>query len=151
MRQILTFLLCWLGLGLLPAWGAVPAPQVASWRMVEQAMTLLEHQPAWNTASGLTLTAVTQVAARYDADALYERATAYVATFVDDGGAIAGMEQMAEETVQALCELLEVAYQPKASTTDRLYRVQVGAYAQKENAVAMLNRLKAAGFDAIVV
>ena len=62
-----------------------------------------------------------------------------------------GMEQMAEETVQALCELLEVAYQPKASTTDRLYRVQVGAYAKKENAVAMLNRLKAAGFDAIVM
>ena len=62
-----------------------------------------------------------------------------------------GMEQMAEETVQALCELLEVTYQPKASSTDRLYRVQVGAYAKKENATAMANRLKAAGFDAIVV
>ena len=62
-----------------------------------------------------------------------------------------GMEQMAEETVQALCELLDVPYQPKASSTDRLYRVQVGAYAKKENATAMANRLKAAGFDAIVV
>ena len=62
-----------------------------------------------------------------------------------------GMEQMAEETVQALCELLEVAYQPKVVATDRLYRVQVGAYAKKENATAMVNRLKAAGFDAIVV
>ena len=45
-----------------------------------------------------------------------------------------GMELLAEETVQALCELLEVVYQPKVSPTDRLYRVQVGAYAKKENA-----------------
>ena len=62
-----------------------------------------------------------------------------------------GMEQMAEETVQALCELLDVTYQPKVVAADRLYRVQVGAYAKKENATAMANRLKAAGFDAIVV
>ena len=63
-----------------------------------------------------------------------------------------GMEQMAEETVQALCELLEVPYSPKAATdTPCLYRVQVGAYAKKENATAMVTRLKAAGFDAIVV
>ena len=63
-----------------------------------------------------------------------------------------GMEQMAEETVQALCELLEVVYIPKGvSSATTLYRVQVGAYAQKENAIAMANRLKAAGFDAIVV
>ena len=63
-----------------------------------------------------------------------------------------GMEQMAEETVQALCELLEVTYIPKGvSSATALYRVQVGAYAKKENAVAMANRLKAAGFDAIVV
>lgn len=63
-----------------------------------------------------------------------------------------GMEQMAEETVQALCELLEVTYISKGvSNTTRLYRVQVGAYAKKENAAAMATRLKAAGFDAIVV
>ncbi len=63
-----------------------------------------------------------------------------------------GMEQMAEETVQALCELLGVTYVPKGvSNTTRLYRVQVGAYAQKSNATAMAARLKAAGFDAIIV
>ena len=61
-----------------------------------------------------------------------------------------GMEQMAEETVQALCELLEVAYRPVVRS-DVLYRVQVGAYAKKENAVAMMERLKKAGFEAIVV
>lgn len=57
-----------------------------------------------------------------------------------------GMEQMVEETVQALCELLDVAYTPPV-----LYRVQVGAYAKKENALAMADKLKRAGFDAIVV
>ena len=63
-----------------------------------------------------------------------------------------GMEQMAEETVQALCELLDVPYIPKGvSSAAALYRVQVGAYAKKENATAMASRLKAAGFDAIVV
>lgn len=63
-----------------------------------------------------------------------------------------GMAQMAEETVAALCEMLGVTYQPPAaSTEDRLYRVQVGAYAYKENAEAMAQRLRQAGFDAIVV
>lgn len=57
-----------------------------------------------------------------------------------------GMEQMAEETVQALCELLGVAYQPP-----KIYRVQVGAYAVREHAQDMVKRLKQAGFDAIVV
>ena len=57
-----------------------------------------------------------------------------------------GMEQMAEETVKALCELLGVVYVPPV-----LYRVQVGAYAKRENATTMVERLKAAGFEAIVV
>ena len=35
--------------------------------------------------------------------------------------------------------------------TDVLYRVQVGAYRQAENARAMLEKLKAAGFEAFVV
>lgn len=63
-----------------------------------------------------------------------------------------GMEQMVEETVQALCELLGVTYQPaSAETVERLYRVQVGAYTKKENATEMATKLKAAGFDAVVV
>ena len=64
-----------------------------------------------------------------------------------------GMEQMAEETVQALCELLDVKYVApvKETTTGKLYRVQVGAYSKKENAEATVKKLKAAGFDAIIV
>lgn len=38
-----------------------------------------------------------------------------------------------------------------APTTKTLYRVQVGAYSVKENAVNMQRKLKAAGYDAIIV
>ncbi len=63
-----------------------------------------------------------------------------------------GMEQMAEETVRALCELLEVPYTPvQTESPQRLYRVQVGAYAKRENADKMAAKLKAAGYDAIIV
>ena len=65
-----------------------------------------------------------------------------------------GMEIMAEETVQALCELLDVKYvAPKveATTSTRIYRVQVGAYKEKANAEAMAKKLKADGYDAIIV
>lgn len=37
------------------------------------------------------------------------------------------------------------------STTDKLYRVQVGAFSKKENAEAMQKKLKADGYDAIIV
>ena len=76
-----------------------------------------------------------------------------------------GMALMAEETVQALCELLGVTYAPVKDESEkapikepvqepgngRLYRVQVGAYAQKSNAEAMVQKLKKAGFAAVVV
>ena len=63
-----------------------------------------------------------------------------------------GMQQMAEETVAALCAMLGITYVPMPQEkTDRLYRVQVGAYAQKSNATAMVQRLKEAGFEAIIV
>jgi N-acetylmuramoyl-L-alanine amidase len=63
-----------------------------------------------------------------------------------------GMQQMAEETVAALCAMLGITYVPvPQEKTDRLYRVQVGAYVQKSNATAMVQRLKEAGFEAIIV
>lgn len=46
----------------------------------------------------------------------------------------------------------EAAVTPeKTETTGKLYRVQVGAYAVKANAEAMQKKLKAAGYDAIIV
>lgn len=40
--------------------------------------------------------------------------------------------------------------EPEQPTTDKLYRVQVGAFANRENADKMLQRLKAAGFDGFI-
>ena len=39
----------------------------------------------------------------------------------------------------------------KPETTGKIYRVQVGAYREKANAEAMQKKLKAAGYDAIIV
>ena len=40
--------------------------------------------------------------------------------------------------------------QPKPATTDKLYRVQVGAFAVRANAERMLAKLKAAGFEGYI-
>ena len=45
---------------------------------------------------------------------------------------------------------LSIPYK-EPETSDKLYRVQVGAYSIKANAEAMQKKLKAAGFDAIIV
>ena len=65
-----------------------------------------------------------------------------------------GMEIMAEETVQALCELLDVEYVApgkEEAAAGKLYKVQVGAYSKKANAEAMAKKLKADGYDAVIV
>lgn len=43
------------------------------------------------------------------------------------------------------------AAQPDASSTGKLYRVQVGAFSVKANADAYLDKLKSAGFDGFIV
>nr|WP_246451994.1 SPOR domain-containing protein [Alkalicella caledoniensis] len=43
---------------------------------------------------------------------------------------------------------VEVNPEPESKTTQKFYRVQVGAFGKKENAEALMNRLKKAGFDA---
>lgn len=62
-----------------------------------------------------------------------------------------GMEAMAEETVQAICELMGVKYEAPVKEPGKLYRVQCGAYSVKANAEALQKKLKAAGFDAVIV
>ena len=44
----------------------------------------------------------------------------------------------------------EPAPEPEQPATDKLYRVQVGAFANRENAEKMLRRLKDAGFDGFI-
>lgn len=46
---------------------------------------------------------------------------------------------------------LEKKKAPEPAPSGTLYRVQVGAYSKLENATAMRDKLKAAGFDAIIV
>ena len=59
-----------------------------------------------------------------------------------------------ETIARGICDYFGVTFkepeQPKPATTDKLYRVQVGAFAVRENAEKMLARLKAAGFDGFI-
>ena len=55
---------------------------------------------------------------------------------------------------KAVLEYLGIKYKELVSSTtatSKVYRVQVGSYSKKENAEAMQKKLKAAGFEAIIV
>ena len=62
--------------------------------------------------------------------------------------------EIGEAIAQGICNYYGVAYvpetPPEAETPAQLYRVQCGAFGKKENAEALVARLKAAGFDAII-
>lgn len=63
-------------------------------------------------------------------------------------------KKLGEATAKGVLKTLGITYkaqvQKPAEPSGKLYRVQVGAYAQKANAEAMQKKLKAAGFDAII-
>lgn len=63
-------------------------------------------------------------------------------------------EAFADKCAAAIVEVLVakggLVKKPTAATPGKLYRVQVGAYTEKINAEAMQNKLRAAGFDAII-
>ena len=66
-----------------------------------------------------------------------------------------------EAIAEGICEYYGVTYKKataektdtatKKPTSSKIYRVQVGAYSEKANAEAMQKKLKAAGYDAIIV
>ena len=62
-------------------------------------------------------------------------------------------EKYADQCAAAIVEVLvkRGKLTKKATQPAKLYRVQVGAYSQKANAEAMQKKLKAAGYDAIIV
>lgn len=62
-------------------------------------------------------------------------------------------DQCAAAIVEVLVERGKLAKKPAApaEAPDKLYRVQVGAFKEKANADKLVARLKAAGFDAIIV
>ena len=59
-----------------------------------------------------------------------------------------------EAIARGICDYFGVTYkekeQPKPAATDKLYRVQVGAFAVRANAERMLAKLKAAGFEGYI-
>lgn len=62
--------------------------------------------------------------------------------------------EIGEAIAQGICGFYGVAYvpetPPETETPAHLYRVQCGAFSKKENAEALVAKLKAAGFDAII-
>lgn len=62
--------------------------------------------------------------------------------------------EIGEAIAQGICNYYGVMYVPETppelETPAQLYRVQCGAFSKKENAEALVSKLKAAGFDAII-
>lgn len=62
------------------------------------------------------------------------------------------MKKVSEAVIKVWCQILGVAYKPpKQKTAKKLYKVQVGAFAKKENAVALANKLESDGYDTYIV
>lgn len=62
--------------------------------------------------------------------------------------------KIGEAIARGICDYFGVTFKekerPKPATTDKLYRVQVGAFSSRENAEKMLAKLKAAGFEGYI-
>ena len=85
--------------------------------------------------------------------------TAYIECEFHDNPAasqwiVENTELIGETIARGICDYFGVTFkepeQPKPATTDKLYRVQVGAFSVRENAEKMLARLKAAGFEGFI-
>ena len=57
--------------------------------------------------------------------------------------------EIGEAIAKGICNYFGVTYKA-ASASNKIYRVQVGAYSVRANAEAMLAKLKAAGFDGYI-
>jgi N-acetylmuramoyl-L-alanine amidase len=79
--------------------------------------------------------------------------------FIDNKKDIAIIDTSAEQKAmgvaiaKGILKTLGIAYveEKKTETSGKIYRVQVGAYSVKANAEAMQKKLKADGYDAIIV
>jgi N-acetylmuramoyl-L-alanine amidase len=65
-------------------------------------------------------------------------------------------KDMGKAIAKGILKELGIAYKEEkkvesTTTSKKLYKVQVGSYSVKANATAMVKKLKAAGFDAIIV
>lgn len=72
----------------------------------------------------------------------------------DIGDTVAEQKAFGVAYAKAILEYLGIKYveeKKEETKSNKTYRVQVGAYSSKANAEAMQKKLKAAGFDAIIV
>ena len=63
-------------------------------------------------------------------------------------------KKMGEAIAKGVLKTLGIAdkvIEEETTATDKIYRVQVGAFKNKENAQAMQKKLKKAGFDSVIV
>lgn len=72
---------------------------------------------------------------------------------IEDWNDDAELKKLGIAYAEAAAEFLKLEKKvaTPAATTGKIYRVQVGAYGVKANAEAMQKKLKAAGFDAVIV
>lgn len=61
-----------------------------------------------------------------------------------------GRKNLATAICKGILATLGIAFVAEPPKSGTLYRVQVGAYKEKENAIKMQEKLKAAGFDSII-
>lgn len=66
------------------------------------------------------------------------------------GDTIAEQKAFGVAYAKAILEYLGIAYQDQDDDDSTIYRVQVGAYKSRANAEALLQKLNAAGFEAII-
>lgn len=78
--------------------------------------------------------------------------------FIDNAKDIKIIDTAAKQKIMGLAiakgvlKTLNIKYvEPTATTSNKIYRVQVGAYSKKANAEAMQEKLKSAGFDSTIV
>lgn len=65
---------------------------------------------------------------------------------------IKNTKEIGEAIAKGICDYYGVAIKPEVfATDDKIYRVQAGAFKDLNNAKALQSKLKAAGFDAIIV
>jgi N-acetylmuramoyl-L-alanine amidase len=58
--------------------------------------------------------------------------------------------EVAEEHVKGICNYFGVKYIKPVTPKDKLYRVQVGAFKNLENAEKLVEKLNKAGFNSII-
>lgn len=83
------------------------------------------------------------------ASVLFE--TAFISNSEDRNILINKQEQLAISIAKGILNFYDTQYKNETSSSDKLYRVQVGAFREKANAEKLANELKAKGYSTYIV